>query len=118
MIDKKGKGGKLGACFTPEWVADIAASATTEEELKKRDFRVSDPCCGSGSLISAVVRRRLKLGVPKRVIANNLWACDLDSSYVEQCREHQVSLLGEENREVMTKNVIQGEYLGMPSTNN
>ncbi len=116
MIDKKGKGGKLGACFTPEWVADIAASATPGEELKRHDFKVSDPCCGSGSLVSAVVRRRLKLGVPKGVIANNLWACDLDPSYVEQCREHLVELLGEENREVITSSVVEGSYLELPVT--
>jgi len=114
MIDKKGKGGKLGACFTPDWVSDIAASATPEEELKRHDFKVSDPCCGSGSLVSAVVRRRLKLGVPKDVIAKSLWACDLDPDYVEQCREHLVGLLGESNRKVITSNVVEGSYLELP----
>jgi hypothetical protein len=115
MIDKKGKGGKLGACFTPDWVSDIAASATPEGELKRYDFKVSDPCCGSGSLISAVVRRRLKLGVPKNVTANNLWACDLDPSYVEQCREHLIELLGEDNRDAIISNVVEGSYLDFPT---
>lgn len=103
--DKIGQGGVLGQCFTPDVVADLVVAAVPEEQLSQDDFMVSDPCCGSGSLIAAVVRRRLALGVPPDVVAAHLWACDIDAAQVAGCVERLVELLGEEHREVLTASV-------------
>jgi hypothetical protein len=103
--DKIGQGGKLGQCFTPDAVADLVAAAIPEEDLLRTDYRVADPCCGSGSLIGAVVRRRLGLGVPPAVVAAGIWACDIDEAQVRGCVERLVELLGEEYREVLTASV-------------
>jgi predicted RNA methylase len=92
-IDRVGKGGKHYAHFTPGPAADLVAAQVNEEDLRRPDFRVADPCCGSGSLLVAVVKRRLTLGVPATVIADHLWACDIDPEYVEQCRAHVLSVL-------------------------
>ena len=109
--DKTGQGGKLGQCFTPDAVADLVAGAVPEAELMRVDFTVADPCCGSGSLIAAVVRRRLRLGVSAEVIAAHLWACDKDAAQADGCVERLVELLGEEYRVVLAASVHVGDAL-------
>lgn len=105
MFDAIGQGGQLGQCFTPGAVADVLAAAIPESELLRDDFICSDPCCGSGSLIGAVVRRRLGLGVSPAIIASHVWACDIDAAQVAGCVDRLVGLLGEEHREMLTASV-------------
>ena len=109
--DKTGLGGKLGQCFTPDAVADLVAGAVPEAELMRVDFTVADPCCGSGSLIAAMVRRRLALGVDARVIATHLWACDIDAVQAAGCVERLVELLGEEHRAAVAASIHVGDAL-------
>ena len=111
--DKTGQGGKLGQCFTPDAVADLAAGAVPEAELMRVDFTVADPCCGSGSLIAAMVRRRLALGVDAGVIAAHLWACDIDAVQAAGCVERLVELLGEEHRAAVATSVHVGDALAL-----
>lgn len=109
--DKIGQGGKLGQCFTPDAVADLVAAAIPEEQLLRDDFTVSDPCCGSGSLVGAVVRRRLSLGVPPAMVAGHIWACDVDEAQAAGCVERLVELLGEEHRVALTASVHVANYI-------
>ena len=111
--DKTGQGGKLGQCFTPDAVADLVAGAVPEAELLRADFTVADPCCGSGSLIAAVVRRRLVLGVDAGTIAAHLWACDIDAEQVSGCVERLCELLGEEHRALVAASIHVGNALAL-----
>lgn len=94
-VDKIGKGGKHYAHFTPEAGADMLAAAIPDELLLKPGFMVLDLCAGSGSLVVAVIRRMLALGIDPEAIKSSVHAIELDPEYVEQCNRHITEYLGE-----------------------
>ena len=104
--DPIGQGGKLSQCFTPDAVADIVAAALPG------DGPVFDACCGSGSLVGAVVRRWLREGREPAWIVPQISACDVDPVQVAGCIERLVELLGEGHREELARRVVVADFRG------
>lgn len=93
-----------GAVFTPPHIAALAASID-------KGGKVVDPFCGNGNLLVAVVERRLNAGGDPATIASQVFGIEIQEQYALECRERLVALLGEENRDVITRNIIHGDFL-------
>ena len=101
MIDPGNK--QYGAVFTPAQTADLAASLA--------EGNVLDPCCGNGNLLVAVVHRRLNAGVDPALIASQIFGIEIQEQYALECRERLILLLGEDNRDTITRNIVHGDFL-------
>lgn len=49
----------LGEFYTPPWLADHVLKSCIKRLKNKTDFRFLDPCCGSGTFITAAIRNVL-----------------------------------------------------------
>lgn len=93
----------LGEVFTPEaYVEDMLNLLAKEKRglWSDEDISFFEPCCGHGNIVLAIYRKRLE-GIYKKSLShgnseaayyavanalNTLWAIDIDSKNVENCR--------------------------------
>lgn len=93
----------LGEVFTPEsYVEDMLDLLAKDKKCIWSDENISffEPCCGHGNIVISIYQRRLK-GFYKKALSqgnkeaafyavanalNTLWAIDIDSKNIENCR--------------------------------
>lgn len=93
----------LGEVFTPEEYVEGMLDLLTKDKRglwSDEDTAFFEPCCGHGNIVLSIYRRRLE-GIYKKSLSqgnreasyyaianalNTLWAIDIDSKNVENCR--------------------------------
>lgn len=90
----------LGEVFTPKIYVDQMIDLISSSDLSDETIVFFEPTCGHGNIVEALLERRLSAIYKKYKKANNLkpafhasanaintlWAIDIDSKNVQQCR--------------------------------
>lgn len=105
---------KFAEVFTPDWVVDdMVNNVESCSPDTLRNGTVLEPACGEGPFLQNILIRKLIYGVPPTEALKTLYGVELLADNVALCRQKLLEIAGDtpENREIVNKNIIQGNFL-------
>jgi hypothetical protein len=66
FLHAQGKGKKVGAVYTPEYLADYLIAELNHAKPLERGMKILDPCCGSGIFLVLAYRKLIELELNTR----------------------------------------------------
>lgn len=101
---------KFAEVFTPDWVVNEMVDAIDDS---LRNATVLEPACGEGPFLQNILIRKLIYGVPPTEALKTLYGVELLEDNVALCRQRLLEIAGDtpEHREIVNKNIIQGDFL-------
>ncbi|MBL7053575.1 N-6 DNA methylase, partial [Patescibacteria group bacterium] len=68
----------FGEYYTPYWLADLVIDSAFKEVQKKKNFRLIDTTCGSGTFLINAIKRQIEKNGDINSIINNIKGIDLN----------------------------------------